>query len=59
MTGSLRVDKARYEDLLLGVLLTDINVRLDLGERGKTPGQGDRGRGVAGRERFAPGAHGR
>lgn len=41
VTGSLRVDKARYEDLLLGVLLTDINVRLDLGERGKTPGQGD------------------
>lgn len=37
VTGSLRVDKARYEDLLLGVLLTDINVRLELGERGKTP----------------------
>ncbi|WP_165067524.1 translocation/assembly module TamB domain-containing protein [Desulfovibrio sp. ZJ200] len=38
VSGSLRVDKARYEDLLLGVLLTDINLRLDLAERGKKPG---------------------
>lgn len=38
VTGSLRVDKVRYEDLLLGVLLTNINARLDLGERRKTPG---------------------
>ena len=30
VTGGLRVNKARYEDLLLGVLLTDINLRLDL-----------------------------
>lgn len=30
VTGGLRVSKARYEDLLLGVLLTDINLRLDL-----------------------------
>ncbi len=33
VTGGLRVNKARYEDLLLGVLLTDINLRLDLDGR--------------------------
>lgn len=37
VTGGLRVDKARYEDLLLGVLLTDINLRLDL--NGKEAGK--------------------
>lgn len=43
VTGGLRVNKARYEDLLLGVLLTDINLRLDLdGKRSAArPGKND------------------
>lgn len=32
--GGVRVDKGRFEDLLLGVLLTDISMRLELDERG-------------------------
>lgn len=45
VTGGLRVDKARYEDLLLGVLLTDINLRLDLNgkEAGKKNAAGGTG----------------
>lgn len=37
--GFVNVEKARYEDLALGILLTDINLRLDLTEKGpaKTP----------------------
>lgn len=45
VTGGLRVDKARYEDLVLGVLLTDINLRLDLNgkEAGKKNAAGGTG----------------
>lgn len=32
--GGVRVDKGRFEDLLLGVLLTDISLRLDLDDHG-------------------------
>lgn len=32
--GGVRVDQGRFEDLLLGVLLTDITLRLDLDDRG-------------------------
>lgn len=35
LQGALSVKKARFEDLLLGVLLTDINLNVDLTERGK------------------------
>lgn len=34
ISGGVRVDQGRFEDLLLGVLLTDIALRLDLDERG-------------------------
>ncbi len=36
--GGVRVDQGRFEDLLLGVLLTDITLRLDLDERGGARG---------------------
>lgn len=32
--GGVQVNKARFEDLLLGVLLTDINLKVDLSEQG-------------------------
>ncbi len=34
ITGGININKARFEDLLLGVLLTDINLRLDLSDKG-------------------------
>lgn len=39
--GGVTLNKARFEDLLLGVLITDINLKADLSDRGplkKTPG---------------------
>lgn len=46
--GGVRVDQGRFEDLLLGVLLTDITLRLDLDERG-----GSARGGLPGRMRLA------
>lgn len=37
VTGGLRVSKARYEDLPLGVLLTDISLRLDMDGKQAAP----------------------